>query len=862
MWSIQHKEVLMSGTKRGFRTTLGACLVAGATALTVIPASAVAAPQQSDPNPLSSNVPYLAWRGEHVRLVKCEGDLPGTDMEALRAAPKTRSGGLELGVHTDVIVEDWSGNADFKPAVAPGTVDLFLSDDGLCVKADVLSQYAGLAQIKLMVTLDPGPDNGFADVLTRSEILGVHQFLSGWMTLGTPTLTSQNVGGEFAPAGNTDNYDASDAPSDDGVLNVRVNGTLPLGNSFADLGLGSTLTLPAQWPALAGVLASDRNPDNARPAYRWDIHDDGTLAEGHVQDVSCNDQPASTADLALFGDAVDNCEGGLSFSRWFDADGPAGPIAPLDIGRTSPDTIGPFDPQRPDETLLGDGFLTADDAPMPAARIDVAIADNSGAATDTSGIGSLHKNDKRAWDSRDRQAGANAGSGSDAAHNLYAPFYSAYVPATADGSWTLLGTPVSGTDGPAMGNDFPGFLVGDQSGGEGDWYDYDNTYDYWDIAHVFREGLGAATSCLNRLDRSPTNRLLPQGAQSVAVYSDEHGEAQVDYRPGTGAYYDNIAGVVKNDNGGCDLKNVDVLGTSAITAVAKYPYQPTTDVLPKTSATVTKTVHSLFAKFLTQWPKSQTPDSDTAVTRIVVAHAQDVDGHPYAGETVCFVNTSGYGSVESYVYNGSNKRFIGGYDLAGSGPAEDPKHRSPNPVCMVTNEAGNAAVEVSESQHRLVNIVGDFTAEQIRRDFPVDFGAAIPTPQTPGPGTTPDAGGTVTTPPAAGAAGNTAPSTQVNAKVDAIVAAAGKPASAGTGAKKAKACVVRFAHLRTTTKGTRTLMVRLDGGSSAKVRIKLLDKKGKTRVMAVRRLAAGKTVKVSGLKIPKTVVRASIKVIG
>jgi hypothetical protein len=832
----------MSGTKRGLKTALGACVVAGATALSVLPGSAVAAPQQSDPNPLSSNVPYLAWRGEHVRLVKCEGDLPGTDMEALRAAPKHADGGLELGVHTDVIVEDWSGNADFKPSVAAGTVDLFLSSDGLCVKADVLSQYAGLAQIKLMVTLDPGPDNSFADILTRSDILGVHQFLSGWMTLGNPTLTSQDVGGDDAG-----NYDASDSPSSDGVLNVRVKGSLPLGNSFAELGLGSTLTLPDQWPDLAGKLAGDRNPDNANPAFRWDIHDDDSLATGSG---GCD------------GHAVDNCMGGLSFSRWFDADGPAGPIAPLDLGLTSPDTIGPFDPQRPDETLLGDGSLTADDAPMPAARIDVSIAANSGAATDTSGVGSLHKNDKRRWYSRDRLPGANAGSGSDSAHNLYAPFYSAYVPATADGSWTLLGTPVSGTDGPAIGNDFPGFLVGDGNGGEGDYADYDNTYNYWDIAHVFRSGAGAATNCLNRLDRDPANRLLPQGAQWVAVYSDEHGEAQVDYRPGTGAYYDNIASI-DNRNGGCDLKTVDVLGTSAITAVAKYPYQPTTDVTPKSSATVTKTVHSLFAKYLTQWPKSDTPDRDTAVTRIVVAHAQDVDGSPYADETVCFVNTSGYGSVEPYVYDGHDQRYVGGYDLAGSTESTDPKHRAPNPICMTTNAYGNAAVEVSESQGRLVNILGDFTAERIRRDFPVDFGTAIPAPQTQGPGPSSETPGTVTTPPVAGAAGNASPSAAVDKKADAIVAAAGKPAapSAGT-SKAAKACIVRFARLQTTAKGARSLVIRLDGGSSAKVRIKLFDKKGKARVTVVRKITTGKTVKVSGLKIPKTVVRASIKVIG
>lgn len=857
----------MSGKKRGRGAVLGACATCCVAALGVLgaggAATAVAQPQQqSDPNPLSTNIPYLAWRGEHLRLVKCTSDLPGGDMDALRAEPKASDGGLNLHEHTDVIVENWSGDPNFKPSVADGTVDLFLTDKGLCVKADVLSQYAGLAQIKLMVTLDPGNDDSLVDILTRSEILTAHEFLAGWMTLGTPTLTEQNVGGDYdATSGNaTNSFTASDDPSHDGVLNVRVRGTLPLGNSFSELGLGSTLTLPDQWADLAGVMASDRNPDNMNPANRWDIHDDDTVADGHVW---CGDTPIGSVAV---GDAVDNCAGGYGFSRWFDADGPGGPLSPIDLGLTENGTIGPFDPEYPNETLLGDGRLDANDAPMPAARIDVGIAANSGAATDTSGIGSLHKSDKTTWYSRDRAAGANAGSGDATPHNLYAPFYSAYVPATADGSWLLDGSAVSGTDGPAMGNDFPGFLVGNGSGGEGDYDDYDNTYDYWDIAEVFRSAAGAQSQCLNRQDAYPAYRSLPQGAQSAAVYTDEHGEAQVGYRPGTGAYYDNIPGVVKNSNGGCDLKNVTTLGTSSITATAKYPYQPTTDVAPKVSPVVTKTVTSLFAKYLSQWPKSTADDSDTAVTRIVVAHAQDVDGSPYAGETVCFVNTSGYGSVQGYVYNGVNARFVGGYDLAGSRTAKDPSDRSPNPVCMKTNDAGNAAVEVSESQGRSVDVVGDFTAEQIRRDFPVDFGAAIPGGQTQGPGSggqqpsSSGAGATVTNLPAPGAAGNATPSPATNARVDAIVAAAGTGGRAAV--KGSTRCVVRFAHLKLSAKGKRSLVVRLEGGTSAKVRIKLFDKKGKARVVQVRRLATGKTVTVTGLKISKQITRASLKVIG
>jgi hypothetical protein len=318
---------------------------------------------------------------------------------------------------------------------------------------------------------------------------------------------------------------------------------------------------------------------------------------------------------------------------------------------------------------------------------------------------------------------------------------------------------------------------------------------------------------------------------------------------------------VRNSNGGCDLEGIDVLGTSRITASAKYPYQPTTDIADRTSAPVTKTVHSLFTKYLTQWPKG--PGADNAVTRIVVAHAQDVDGSPYAYEDVCFIKGNPNGSYLPYVYNGHNDRYIGGYDLASSSPVKVDGY--PGQLCMRTNGAGNAAIEVVNSDENISDVVADFTAEALRREFKVDFGHAIPQPQSEGPGpqggsTPPAQAGTVTDVPAAGANGAAAPSAATNAKVDAALAAAGSTAAAK--APKASVCVVRFAHLKTTAKGTRSLVVRLDGKGSAKVRIKLFDKKGKARVKVVRRLAAGRTLTISGLKISKSITRASIKVIG
>ena len=158
--------------------------------------------------------------------------------------------------------------------------------------------------------------------------------------------------------------------------------------------------------------------------------------------------------------------------------------------------------------------------------------------------------------------------------------------------------------------------------------------------------MGGNTNCLLRrepalnleaINWGKTFRQLPSGAQTIAVYTDEHGEAQVSYTPGTGMFFDNL-GAIMNDNGGCDLQGIDVLGSRASRPRPGTRTSPCTDPAKVSAPPLVKTVHSLFTKNLTYWPKGPGPENDVA--RIVVAHAQDITGVGFDHERVCFMADS------------------------------------------------------------------------------------------------------------------------------------------------------------------------------------------------------------------------------
>ena len=115
-------------------------------------------------------------------------------------------------------------------------------------------------------------------------------------------------------------------------------------------------------------------------------------------------------------------------------------------------------------------------------------------------------------------------------------------------------------------------------------------------------------------------------------------------------YFDNLAGVNKNLNMGCDLEGIDKLGTATIDAVAKYPFQMVTGG-EQAADPVTFNVGNLFSKKLTVYSKGNDANGITSnsLAKIVLAHVQDIDGSPLAYEIVCWMADSNAAGMRVFV---------------------------------------------------------------------------------------------------------------------------------------------------------------------------------------------------------------------
>jgi hypothetical protein len=651
------------------------------------------------------------------------------------------------------------------------------------------------------MALDDGGPSG------RPELK--HDFLVIWLAMSTPVLTELSdtafPGYDVGDPLGDGNFAPIDGDYLNGLIRVVVTG------SFVDLD-GDSYTLPSGWAALAGVYAADTDDYNP---MRWDIHDDQLETEEHTALSICGG-------LALI-DAVDNCLGG----------GELGEFSRL-IGGTV-DTEGPFDPVRPGSTFLPDGNLNAGDAPMPAARIDVELDGT---------VGSLEAADKHVLYSRNRTGEASTAFPNNA-HNLYAPFYASYIPATGADETS------SGTHG-AIANNFPGYQ------GEED------LYHFWDLLNT-----GDPRSGDNECrDVGGTGQFgdgtfipLPSGFDHATVYTDEHGEAILQFNPDVGAELE------ADLQGLCDLGEgtaPELLGSAVISAVAKDPFQLTR--IRRPGNTLTKNVFELASKSLDCFPK-------TPIAAICIETITDIRGNPVVGAPGVFTADADKGDPNVIGFTG----VFGGFEgFAGQCPVSPGTTFGvvEGTLCL-TNEDGQAAVEVVSTQRGAeVDVLAENIATRrfgfgILRDRCVKYAGDGVTLPTDGPNcVTPTDGGPVLPPaPPTSGSNSPTPTPQAVSNVAAqVVSLAGAPIPAAAPAAKAKAKLAKKASLRAAklvvVKGKRYLVVRANGATkTAKLRIQLVMGTGKVSKPIVRTIRTNRMVRVSKLVISKHVRTVRVSVI-
>jgi hypothetical protein len=664
------------------------------------------------------------------------------------------------------------------------------------------------------------------------------------------------------------------APCNNGLVNIRVTGSFPVEdqppattnlNKFGSIDGGAnpgTINLPSQWAALAGLLA-DSSTTGSSPGSNpslWDIHGGPTNADSHPVYPTTNNTPCP-ADI--YGgvvtptlDAVNNCLGGTdNYSRVF-ADVTSGPAY-------AGPGVGPYDEEVPNETLLSDGRLNADDAPMPALPVWVNIAPNKG-GTDLGGVGGLTGASKALIYSHDFNGASNPG-------NLYNPFYSEYIPSTNRAVEEASG--VSGVYTNPSGDNFPGFNNGNT-----------DAYTFWNALDGTSQNTGGATACLEGSDnpfdaRSSFYYGNPDQDQqtSVLVYTDERGEAFVTYNPGDEFFLDglikpdppshiaggtNPAGPITIDqDGACDLQPLlnQTIGTSAITATAQYPYQGVPYPNIPTSNTVTKTVKSLWNKTLTAYPKGNAGSgTDSSYVSDFVTTATNINGQPFAGEYVCFNVQSTTGSAPGVspfagqIENGTGTVVA---DTSDEGIIPAIEQPFENYYCVESNDLGEAGIEVSGSNPG-VDVSAFFWNEQIFRDLSTTLGSSSTSSGTPpsGPTVTP-AASTVASTGSAGAGSSSQSSTSSSSStppVGAVVA----PLASVHAANVLKVSAVHLSHSH--GKYTVTFKLSSSTGSTASITIKAYKANGKLIRTYHLVVATNKTVKVSigGAKVSKVTVIA------
>ena len=731
--------------------------------------------------------------------------------------------------------------------------------------------------------------------LTTTGLKNLGTFLGDGSTPGTFASLDQwgqdkayNCGGFIPLIRDPDFECANDTPTtNNGLVQVRVTGSFPIedqppATTNADYfktitggGNPTYITLPNQYVALANLMAASSTEYQGKDGGLWDIHGSptNTLAvQGHAGDgPGATHYPAGLCqyDGTLFNqttDVVDDClsTGGahptgnpFAFSRVF------GDVTSVGF------TIGPFDSQAPNATLLSDGTLNTDDAPMPALPVTVSIAKG--------GIGGVYGVSKWLIYSHDFDGSPasplslptpTSALTSTGTANLYNPYYQEYIPSTQRPISEASGITgvYNGGGAASSGDDFVGFSDGHTSpytfwtaldGSTTDskpvsngCLEYDSTIDGGTDRDEFNSqnpadatGIVEGTTPVTQ-DGHTFN--VPDGLfyygtpyypTSVVVYTDERGEAYVDYNPGTGWYNS----ITADGNGACDLQGLygKAIGTSSITATANYPYESVPYGPIGTSNTLVKTVDSEWSKTLTAYPKGNLSGNDISV---VVAHGQNVNGEPFSGEEVCVQAPAN----ESVTFDDENPLTVTTPPIDTTGSSQVGTTTLNNYACGITGTAGNVAFDVSGSNNPTnVDVQALFVAEHIYRDVNIPaLGQSGSVSSTSPPGVLP--GDPINTAVQSGASGSAGGSSAGTSSTSNSSPSSNVGGNSSTLVKVTNVCKVEAVRLQS-KRGKYSVSFKLSCSTakSASVTIKAFKANGKLLHTYRLTAATNKTLKVS-----------------
>jgi hypothetical protein len=213
-------------------------------------------------DPMETSVPYLAWRGEEVRLVKC--------FDRTRLVRETGRNLNQPLATAEWQVMEWSGDQFNWPKFyddldqETGRFVGFGDQSGRdCFAIDITSHKAGIATVKM--SIDADDLNGVLDdvitpldpggnaLIGEGDPVAKHQFVVIWMSLRRPILRCLDGGTGCPGAG-----PITENPLDRNRLGALVKGDVPLTDQFrTELGAQNSaldtnnIVLPDAWEALS-----------------------------------------------------------------------------------------------------------------------------------------------------------------------------------------------------------------------------------------------------------------------------------------------------------------------------------------------------------------------------------------------------------------------------------------------------------------------------------------------------------------------------------------------------------------------------------------------------------------------------------